>query len=228
MKREEEEWVGAVSLNVVVSASDLSLLQQRAPSARFAVLPNGVDVDEFAPSEVEGDALVFVGGTNWFPNLDALEYFCSEILPLLRADGFDAPVRWVGRASEEERHRYNNRYGVELTGYVNDVRPHMRDSFCHIVPLRSGGGTRLKILNSWAMGKPVVSTSVGCEGLRAVDGDNILIRDDPVGFSSAVLELARHPRLRSSVGDAGRNTAVGFYSWDAIGAAMNDVYLSLL
>ena len=113
------------------------------------------------------------------------------------------PVTWIGRASPEQRADYRARYGIELTGYVDDVRPLLRDAACHIVPLRVGGGTRLKILNSWAMGKAVVSTSIGCEGLAAVDGDNILIRDEPADFAAAVLACARRPGARPQPGRAG-------------------------
>jgi glycosyltransferase involved in cell wall biosynthesis len=116
------------------------------------------------------------------------------------------PVRWIGRASSDEQRRYRDRFGVELTGYVEDVRPPMRQAACHIVPLRSGGGTRLKILNSWAMGKPVVSTSVGCEGLDAVDGENILIRDDPADFADAVRAVLENPSLRRRLSDGARET----------------------
>src|SRR5439155_1395282 len=91
---------------------------------------------------------------------------------------------------------YRARYGVELTGYVEDVRPYVRAAACYIVPLRVGGGTRLKILDAWAMGKAVVSTSIGCEGLVAEDGRNILIRDDPDGFAQAVRAVLQDERLR--------------------------------
>jgi glycosyltransferase involved in cell wall biosynthesis len=227
MEREERYWTPRVSLNVVVSEPDLRLLQGLAPGARLCMVPNGVDVEEFAPAGTEGEALVYVGGTNWFPNLDALEFFCQDILPRLRERGFEPPVRWVGSASEEQRNRFA-RAGIELTGYVDDVKPFMHDSLCHIVPLRSGGGTRLKILNSWATGKPVVSTSVGCEGLRAIDGENILMRDDSAGFAEAILELARDAGLRKRLGEAGRRTVVEHYGWDVIGDAMVTAYRALL
>ena len=109
-------------------------------------MPNGVDVSEFAPApSAEGGAsgsgtgIAFVGGTQPSPNLDALEYFCREIQPALRALAGAVPVRWIGRASPEQQQQYRERYGVELTGYVDDVRPMMQSAACHIVPLRVGG-----------------------------------------------------------------------------------------
>jgi glycosyltransferase involved in cell wall biosynthesis len=225
MKDVERGWCGRVSLNVVMSEADRGRLLAIAPGARAAVVPNGVDVEEFQPAGAPASGVAFVGGTNPFPNLDALNFFCDAILPHLAPAG--ARVRWIGRATEAQRRSYGERHGVELTGYVGDARPFMRQAACHIVPLRVGGGTRLKILNSWAMGKPVVSTSVGCEGLDAVDGDNILIRDDPKAFARAVAAVLEDRALQARLGAGGRDTAERTYSWDVIGRQMIDTYLSL-
>lgn len=225
MEKEERRWCGRVALNVTASEQDRALLERIAPGARVTVVPNGVDVEEFQPNGVEGAGVAFVGGTNWFPNLDALEFFCGQILPHLRAAGANVPVHWVGRASPQQRRYYRERYGVEVTGYVGDVRPHMHEAACHIVPLRAGGGTRLKILNSWAMGKAVVSTSIGCEGLAAGDGENILIRDDPKDFANAILVVLEDEELRRRLGERARATAERLYSWEIIGQDMLATYL---
>src|SRR6266567_6467033 len=113
---------------------------------------------------------------------------------------------------------------VELTGYVPDVRPYVHDAACYVVPLRVGGGTRLKILDAWAMGKAVVSTSVGCEGLAAEDGRNILIRDDPESFAQAVRTVLRDAPLRLRLGVEGRRTVERQYSWERIGESLLSVY----
>jgi glycosyltransferase involved in cell wall biosynthesis len=228
MRQEEAAWAPRVALNVMVSDTDRATLETIAPSARTTVVPNGVDVDEFQPGPGRNRGIVYVGGTNWFPNLDALEFFCGGILPGLDGVAEAQPIRWVGSATEEEQVRYRERHGVELTGYVDDVRQSMRDAMCHVVPLRVGGGTRLKILNSWAMGKPVVSTSVGCEGLQAVDGENILIRDDPAEFAEAIRRLAGDPELRKRLGENARRTAVEVYSWEVVGEQMVRTYMGLL
>ncbi len=228
MQREERAWIGRLALNVVVSEADRALLASFVPEARFALVPNGVDVEEFKPAPARGDGLAYIGGTNWYPNLDALDFFCGSILPHLRAAGAELPVHWVGSASRQEQRRYADAFGVTLTGYVDDVRPFMRDTLCNIVPLRAGGGTRLKILNSWAMGKAVVSTSVGCEGLDARDGENILIRDDPRAFAEAILTLRRDEALRRKLEQGARETAEQRYSWEAIGPSMIARYRELL
>src|SRR5204863_2023116 len=142
----------------------------------------------------------------------------------LRAGRTRVPALWIGSASVDERRRYRERFGVEVTGYVDDVRPFMRGAACHIVPLQVGGGTRLKILNSWAMGKPVVTTSVGCEGLDVVDGENALVRDDPKDFANAIHAVLRDRELARKLGERGRATAERLYSWDVIGEELIETY----
>lgn len=227
MEEVERQWCARVALNVTCSERDGERVARLAPGARVAVVPNGVDTGEFHLDDAAGHGVAFVGGTNPFPNLDALHFFAADVLPHLRAAGREVPVTWIGRASPEQRSDYRARYGIELTGYVADVRPMLRDAACHIVPLRVGGGTRLKILNSWAMGKAIVSTSLGCEGLAAADGDNLLIRDEPADFAAAVRRVLDDPALRRSLGDRGRATAERLYSWNVVGEQMTGAYLAL-
>ena len=228
MTRAERTWCGRVALNVAVSDQDRIRLARIAPAARIAVVPNGVDLDEFCTEGAPpGQGIAYVGGTTPFPNADALDFFCREILPHVRALRPHLPIRWIGRASAEQQRSYLEQHGVELTGYVGDVRPLMRDAACHVVPLRVAGGTRLKILNAWAMGKAVVSTSIGCEGLAAVDGENIFIRDDPADFARAVDLVLENPSLRRRLEIEGRSTAQRLYGWNAIGRPMVETYLRL-
>ena len=227
MDEVERHWCERVTLNVAVSERDAALLKQKAPGSRIAVVPNGVDLQEFRPDGTEGTGVAFVGGTNPFPNLDALDFFCDQVLPHLRRGRAEVPVRWIGRASSRQQREYRERYGVELTGYAADVRPLMREAACHVVPLRVGGGTRLKILNSWAMAKAVVSTSIGSEGLATADGSNVLVRDEPRDFADAVLAVLGDRHLRRSLGEGGRATAERLYSWDVVGQAMIDAYLAV-
>jgi polysaccharide biosynthesis protein PslH len=229
MEGEERRWCPRVTLNVAVSDVDRDAMQAVAPEAVFDVVPNGVDVEFFQPQshQEKQEGLVFVGGTTWFPNLDALRYFQSAILPLLRSRGIQESVTWAGRASDDEIKNYGSN-GINLTGYVADIRPHVHRAACYIVPIRVGGGTRIKILDAWAMGKAVVSTSIGCEGLRAEDGRNILIRDDPDEFADAVSTVLGDADLRKRLGEEARRTAVEDYSWEGIGRRMVEQYRTLL
>jgi glycosyltransferase involved in cell wall biosynthesis len=226
---ELERWAcRRAALNVVVSDRDGETLAARAPGARFLTVPNGVDTEFFRPAAEGAEAgILLLGGVEWFPNRDGLAYFCERVLPLVRSAS-EASVRCVGRARAEDREYFRRRYGVELTGYVPDVRPYLRDAACVVVPLRVGGGTRLKILDAWAMGKAVVSTSVGCEGLEVRPGENILVADTPEAFADAVLSLLRDRELRRRLGRGGRATVEARYAWDAVGRAMTEAYVGLL
>lgn len=229
MERAERQWCGAVALNVTVSDPDAEVLRGLAPTGRYVTIPNGVDIDYFRPasSGTDSGSIVFSGGTNWFPNRDALGWFAETILPLIRAQRCDPTVEWIGHSTTEEQGTFGAQ-GIHLTGYVDDIRSGVRGAACYVVPLRVGGGTRLKILDAWAMGKAVVSTSVGCEGLSACDGDNILIRDEPEAFASAVVQVLRDPGLRERLGRSARATAEREYSWGVIGGRLHDLYRSLL
>ncbi|HEX6694049.1 MAG TPA: glycosyltransferase family 4 protein [Longimicrobiales bacterium] len=223
--REEREWCARVALNVAVSPDDAAKLREIAPGSDVAVVPNGVDVSYFRPAPTEpGASLVFVGGANWFPNRDALEYFCHDILPLVRREHPDIPVHWVGAAREDDRKRFRDEFGVDLTGYVDDIRPLVHDAACYIVPIRVGGGSRLKILDAWAMGKAVVTTSTGCEGLAAEHEGNALIADTAEAFAAAVSRVVTDAALRRRLGESARHTAQQRYSWDAIGSSMIPLY----
>ncbi len=228
MRREEARWAPRVDLNATVSPADAELLRDIAPGARTRVVPNGVDTRLFQPAPGGEDGIVFVGGYTWFPNRDALGYFAEEILPLIRRKDADVPVRWIGRAPAAVREEYREHHAIELTGYVDSIQPLVSRAACYVVPLRVGGGTRLKILDAWAMGKAVVSTSVGCEGLDARDGENILIRDEPAGFADAVHRVLRDPALRERLGNAARRTVETTYDWDVIGRTMIPAYEELL
>ena len=224
LMRREEGLCREVSINITVSPVDRDTLDEIAGGGRFEVVPNGVDVEFFAPEERPRQGVVFVGGATWFPNRDALDFFCSEILPPLRERVPDVPVTWVGRASEEDRARYREEYGVELTGYVDDIRPYVHAAACIVVPLRIGSGTRVKILDAWAMGKAIVSTGVGAEGLGAVDGEHLLIRDGPVEFAEGVASVVTDPELGARLGRRGREYVEEKYSWDSIGERMRELY----
>lgn len=230
MAGEERRCCPRFSLNTAVSEPDQAAFQRMVPGARFTVVPNGVDTGSFrpAPALAKPGTVVFVGGYNWFPNRDALAHFCDDVLPRLREGGCRPRVRWVGQAPEEVRAEFRDRHGVELTGYVDDTRPLVHEAACYVVPLRVGGGTRLKILDAWAMGMAVVSTSVGCEGLDARDGENILVRDDPAGFAAATRRVLEDDALRARLGEGARRTAEEVYDWEVIGRSMAREYLALL
>lgn len=229
MEKEERVVCTNVDLNVTVSETDSEVLRQVAPRGNFRVVPNGVDIGFFQPRVAEESGIIFVGGTTWYPNKDALDFYRSSVLPEIRKRLPKVRTTWVGRASEEEVHSYSSApHGLDLTGYVDDVRPFIAAAACYVVPIRIGGGTRIKILDAWAMGKAVVSTSIGCEGLNARDGENILIADTPTEMVDRIQSVIENPELRHRLGANGRRTVEEDYSWDAIGNRMNRLYLDLI
>lgn len=226
----EREWCPKVAHNWVVSPSDGEALSRIAPGARWGVFPNGVDTSALTPAgpELVRDIdVIFVGGVTWFPNTDGMKFFAEEVMALLR-DALGAPsVVWVGRASEEMK-RAQAAHGIEMTGYVDDIRPWVSRAKVFVVPLRIGGGTRLKILDAWALGKAVVSTSIGCEGLEAKHDENIVVADSARAFADAIVRLVRDEDSRQRLERAARATAERLYDWTVIGDAVLPTYREIL
>jgi glycosyltransferase involved in cell wall biosynthesis len=193
-------------------------------------VPNGVDIDYFTPQggNRQPGQILFLGPTYMYPNRDAVQWFLETMWEGVRQGVPNAELHLVGKNPTADRERFCGWRGVRCHGYVPDVRPHLAAATCSIVPIRVGGGTRLKILDSWAAGTAVVSTTVGCEGLEARDSHNILIRDDPRGFAEAVVQVLTDADLRRHLEGAGRATAEGRYSWRAIGDGLIAAYQELL
>lgn len=206
-----------------VSQSDASEIADICPQARVQVVDNGVDLEYFKrePHAVDEDSLVFVGTMDWRPNQDAVTYFVKEIFPLIREKKPSAHAVFVGRKPPEFIRDYNNIEGINVTGSVDDVRPYVHGSAIFIVPLRIGGGTRLKILDAMAMQKPIVSTVVGAEGLEVTDGENILLADTAQGFADRVTGLLNDGELQSRLARNGRALVEARYGWDSLAVKLD-------
>lgn len=230
MEKEEKRWCPSVDLNVTVSETDLSYLRDSVGGGKYTVVANGVDTEKFRPPREppKPNDVMFVGGTSWFPNKDALHFFADEVLPTLRELVPDVTVTWVGRATPEEIKEFSARPGLRLTGYVDDIRPYVAKASCFIVPIRVGGGTRIKILDGWAMGKAIVSTTIGCEGLLAEHGENILVADSPQDLADSISLVLRDSETRRRLEKTGRRTAESHYSWEIIGKHMTQRYFDMI
>ncbi len=212
-----------------VSSLDAEQLRALAPAGRYTSVPNGVDTKFFTPAggTVVQNSLVYVGGLTWLPNLDAMRFFCAEVLPLIRAEIPDVTLNIVGKLPGRSIVAEFSAYaGVRLSGLVEDVRPHVAGAAAFVVPLRVGGGTRLKILDALAMAKAVVATRLGAEGLAVTHGADILLADDPAGFAREVTALLRDPARACRLGAAGRRLVEGTYDWSVIYRTMEAVYQS--
>ncbi len=177
---------------------------------------------------MEEDLVAFLGPAYMYPNRDGMEYFFDQVWPRIVRQRPSARFLWIGRMSEEDRGRFERNERVECAGFVEDLEGALARPACLVVPLRIGGGTRLKILDAWAAGKAVVSTTVGCEGLASQDGRNIVIRDDSQGFADGVLELLADTARRREIGTAARRTVETTYAWSTIGERLSSAYLALL
>lgn len=195
------------------------------------VVPTGVDTEYFAPddsqSAVSNPQLIFTGSMDWLPNEDAMQYFCREILPIIRADEPDVRLSIVGRAPTPAVRRLAEEQGIHVTGRVDDVRPYMNEAAVYVVPLRIGGGTRLKIFEAMSMGKAVVSTTVGAEGLPVTDGEHLLLGDEPRAFARAVVDLLRDTSRRARLEAAARALVVERYDWSAVAGALEQALINV-
>ena len=213
----------------LTSARDEHLLHEDFPACRTAVIPNGVDVSEFSQSSgaVDAHSLVFFGAINYFPNADGVMFFADEVFPTVRRRRPDASFRVIGPgASHEVLERQRN--GVEIVGMVDDVNPYIDRAAVVVVPLRIGGGTRLKIVEALSKGKPVVSTRLGAEGLDVVDGTHLLLADEPQEFADQIERVLADSDLAQRLGAAGRRLMEDRYSWAVITQQLEHFYDELL
>jgi len=228
MDRFEREHYPAFDLVCCVSDIDRAALVQRYGLANVDVVPNGVDIDALRPRDEppKPGSLLFTGSLDWRPNQDALAYFLKEILAVLRARDPSITFTAAGRRPPEWlRSLVAGTPGAALLADVPDMREPLARAALIVVPLRIGGGSRLKILDAFAMGKAVVSTSLGAEGLDVVDGEDLVLADDPAGFAGAALALLRDRERAASLGRAGRALVEARYSWRAIGRRLSDLWI---
>lgn len=217
MARWEERLSRRFDLVVAVSEEDAALFRGRFGLPRVEAVPTGVDVDYFEPDGSgtgEEDHLVFVGSLDWLPNVDAVEWLLAEIWPRVRGNRPAASLQIVGRRPAQRiRRAVQEAAGVSLHPDVPDVRPYLREAAAVVVPLRVGGGTRLKIFEALAAGKAVVTTPVGAEGLPVADGEHLLLAGDAGSFADRVVELLASPETRRTLGRSGRRLVEERFSW---------------
>lgn len=225
LEKFETDIVRRVSHVIACSEEDRLLLQSMEPDQPTSVVPNGVDTDfyqsHFAYAENQNN-LVFVGGMNWFPNRDAVTWFDQAILPGLLKREPDIHLDVVGKAVDGMVNQHEHQ--ITMRGFVDDTRPYIEKAAVAIVPIRIGGGTRLKVLEALSMGKAIVSTAVGVEGIKVTHRKNVLIADTPAEFVSAIVELQHNAELRAQLGNAARELACNTYRWDIIGNNLLEVY----
>ena len=211
---------------LTVSEADRDFFSDFTDRSKMTVISTGVDTDYFRTDSVteQPNTLVFTGSMDWMPNEDGVLYFLRSILPLIRREIPDLSFTIVGRKpSEKVRASAASEPGVHVTGTVDDIRPYVREGSVYVVPLRIGSGTRLKIFEAMSMGKAIVSTTLGAEGLPISDGSDISLADSPEEFSRKVCLLLRDPQERRRLGSAARQLVEQNYSWSSVAAEFDDV-----
>ena len=221
MNRTELTYVKSADHVLTVSEADREYFSCFIDACKITVIPTGVDIHFFQPDpcQPEGNTLVFTGSMDWIPNEDAMLYFIKAIFPHIRQQVPDTCLWIVGRKpSARLKALAAQENGVRVTGRVDDIRPYVCDAAVYVVPLRIGGGTRIKIFEAMAMGKAVVSTAIGAEGLPVQQEENILLADQPKEFANKVVALLKDPRYRTSLGTAARKLVEQKHSWELVGA----------
>ena len=210
---------------ITMSQLDSQRLLERNAQLEMEVIPNGVDTQKYQPLPLKENhtGLLFIGTMAYPPCADGARYFCGQILPLVEQQfphvetwivGADPPPDVTALADER----------IHVTGRVEDILPFYQRTLICVVPLRAGGGTRLKILEGMALGRPVVTTSIGCEGLEAVHGKHLLIADDPAGFADHINRLMSDAALYRSIAQSARQFVESHYGWDAIAEKLMHLY----
>jgi glycosyltransferase involved in cell wall biosynthesis len=222
----ERAHAGDFRINITVSDADSATLRGICPQAATAAIPNGVDTNYFTPrAGGETPTVIYTGGMNMFANRDAVEWFLDAIWPRVRSAVPGARFLAVGtRPSQRVLDAAANGEQVEAPGFVDDVRPWVARAAVYVVPLRVGGGTRLKMVDAMAQGKAIVATTVGAEGIDGRDGEQFVLADDPAAFADSVIRLLGDTTERARLGRAARGRAEERYAWPILGRELASIY----
>jgi len=213
---------------IAVSEQDAAALRRLVPGLQVTVVPNGVDVSVYAAFHhptplLPPHSLLFTGTMDFRPNVDAVLWFVEHVLERVRAAVPDVQFYIVGQRPHRRLDVLKGRPGIVITGSVPDTRPYFADADIYVIPLQSGGGTRLKVLEAMAMKKPIVSTTMGCDGYPLTPGHEAILADDPAQFAQAVIDLLNDPERRKALGEAGFVLAQR-YDWANIVPQLEQVY----
>jgi sugar transferase (PEP-CTERM/EpsH1 system associated) len=226
LRRYEASLIQRVDHTVAMSAPDKVALRDLAPDAPITVVPNGVDLTayrQFKGTPIPHD-LLFTGKMDFRPNVDAALWFGQQVLPLIQAKRPSTTFAIVGQRPHPRLDVLRDNPHITITGYVDEVRSYIAGTTVYVAPLRVGGGTRLKLLEAMAMRKAIVSTSVGAEGFPVVNGQELILADEPQSFAREVLNLLDDPIRREELAVAGQAFAQANYGWDTLVPQLEKVY----
>jgi sugar transferase (PEP-CTERM/EpsH1 system associated) len=217
---------------IAVSQTDASALRRLDPRLDPVVVPNGVDMAFYTASipSLQGEAgpgdtdLVFTGKMDFRPNVDAVLWFARQVLPLIRRQSPETRFWIVGKDPHPRLDPLDEDPAVVVTGFVDDQRPYIAGAGIYVIPLRIGGGTRLKVLEAMAMSRAIVSTTLGCEGFEVESGRELVTADTPEDFAAKVVALLNDPDRRAQLGTNGRNFAESGYDWQIVVPLLEQAY----
>ncbi len=229
LKRFEQKMCPKFDRCIVVSEYDkevlLSMYKEKIDN--LSVIPNGVDIGYYMSQKqmpVKNHVL-WIGGMRGPYSSDAVDYFLEEIFPLVKSEVPDASFIFIGKSPTNQLIKASNDYeNVQALGFVDDIRPFLDSCSVFIAPIRSGSGTKIKVLNALAFAKPVVTTSIGAEGINLITGENCIIADSPVDFAESLIYLLRNSKVAKEMGVKGRTLIEQYYDWQVIGRDMDSLY----
>jgi glycosyltransferase involved in cell wall biosynthesis len=227
LKRYEGKMCHTFDAVTAVTEEDRRWLVEAGARDDMTVIPIAIDTDEQAQinRQPKGPHIVHIGTMYWPPNIDGITWFLDEIYPRIKAQVPDVRCTLIGaRPPASITERATTDPSLTVTGYVEDPLPYLADSSMMVVPLRAGGGMRVKILNALSQGIPMVSTTVGCEGINVTNGQDILVADDPQAFADASVRLLRDAELNRCITENGRRTAVETYDYRQACKPLDKIY----
>jgi polysaccharide biosynthesis protein PslH len=230
-QRYERSISNNVDACLVVSPTEQQRLKAYFPKANPLVIPNGVDSQYFSPDpgKEEYPSLIFVGNMGYPPNIDAMLFFCKQIYPRIKDSIPDIKLTIVGRSPVKEIIALSVDKSIVVTGYVEDVRPYVARASVVVTPFVSGiPGIKNKVLEAMSMAKPVVSTSIGVQGITMANKDDVMVTDDPGEFARQVINLLNDRQLRQIIGNNGRKLVTTRYSWETMASQLDDVFTKVV
>jgi len=230
IQRYEEQIAAGFAAHITCSELDSARLRAIVPQTNVVAIPNGVDVEYFQPLPRTGArrSLIFVGSMNWYPNIAAVRFLLSQVWPALKAAVPDLHLDIVGSAPPPSlRQLAGAASDVTMHGYVSDVRPLMSAATLYVCPIRDGGGTKLKLLDAFAMSKCVVAHPIACEGIDAIPGRHVVVAESAESFIERIRHLLQEPHARDEIGRAARQLVVERYAFDGIAQRLSDLFEAL-
>ncbi len=232
LRRYEQRLCAHVDHIIAVSPKDKNTLRRLSPHVPITIVPNGVDVAYYTSpspqkeaSPLGSPAVVFTGKMDYRPNVDAVLWFLARVWPRVRQRMPNAQFYVVGRSPHPRVLAKGNQAGVFITGTVPDIRPYLHHAEVFVIPMRVGGGTRLKLLEAMASRRAIVSTSLGAEGYPVRDGEHLILADSGEAFARAVVRLLEDEKLRRRLGNAAYEFVRSRYDWDHLARQFIEVVL---